>query len=245
MKEREMLTKTKENQMHGITLIALVITIIVLLILAAVTINLTLGERGIFRLAQQAAKNYTGAQNKELAGIENFEYTLDDTIAEINGQTVLNGSYSEAKKVNRPNLSHTGLTPVKFNDTNAVALVSLASGDGDDVIKNVETEEIQNESWYDYEKKQWANAKTADGSMWVWIPRFAYKISYTAEGDKSKGGTIEIVFLKGTTDEPVDGSKVEANQIVRANSTDAKDKYIVHPAFTDESRFQLCKWRMG
>ena len=34
---------------------------------------------------------------------------------------------------------------------------------------------IQN--WYDYDKKQWANAKTLDGSYWVWIPRYAYKIT--------------------------------------------------------------------
>ena len=24
--------------------------------------------------------------------------------------------------------------------------------------------------------KRWANAKSADGSYWVWIPRYAYKI---------------------------------------------------------------------
>lgn len=51
----------------GITLIALMITIIVLLILAIVTLNLTLGERGIFRTAQEARKNWIEAQNKELA----------------------------------------------------------------------------------------------------------------------------------------------------------------------------------
>ncbi len=142
---------------------------------------------------------------------------------ELNGKVVLNGKYSAKNKVNMPKLSHTGLTPVTI--------------DGEGNIKDVTDEQIQKEDWYSYNTtdKKWANAKTADGSMWVWIPRFAYKISYTTEGDKSKGGTIEIVFLKGTTDEPVDGSKVEANQIVRANSTDAKDKYIVHPAFTDES----------
>ena len=37
---------------------------------------------------------------------------------------------------------------------------------------------------------KWANAITADGSMWVWIPRYAYKITYTDSTDKSKGGTI-------------------------------------------------------
>ena len=25
--------------------------------------------------------------------------------------------------------------------------------------------------------RKWANAKTSDGSMWVWIPRYAYSIT--------------------------------------------------------------------
>jgi hypothetical protein len=65
-------------------------------------------------------------------------------------------------------------------------------------------------SWYDYGNKQWANAQTADGSMWVWIPRYEYKIptfhTYIAQ-------TIAINFLVGT-------------------STTATSGYIVHPGFT-------------
>ncbi len=30
--------------------------------------------------------------------------------------------------------------------------------------------------WCDYESKKWANVKLEDGSYFVWIPRFAYKI---------------------------------------------------------------------
>ncbi len=56
----------------GITLIALVITIIVLLILAGVTISLTLGENGIFRTAEMAGRNYTQAQEQEIAGLAEF-----------------------------------------------------------------------------------------------------------------------------------------------------------------------------
>lgn len=51
----------KEN---AITLIALIITIIVLLILAGVTINLTMGENGLFKVAQDAAKSYEEARSK-------------------------------------------------------------------------------------------------------------------------------------------------------------------------------------
>ena len=68
------------NNSKGITLIALVITIIVLLILAGVTINLTLGENGIFKTAEMAGKNYTQAQEQELAGIANFENEINNII---------------------------------------------------------------------------------------------------------------------------------------------------------------------
>ena len=69
------------NNSKGITLIALVITIIVLLILAGVTINLTLGENGIFRTAEMAGKNYTQAQEQELAGIANFANEINNIIS--------------------------------------------------------------------------------------------------------------------------------------------------------------------
>ena len=49
----------------GITLIALVITIIVLLILAGITINLTIGQDGIINMAQKAGKNYIDAEKAE------------------------------------------------------------------------------------------------------------------------------------------------------------------------------------
>ena len=40
---------------------------------------------------------------------------------------------------------------------------------------------------------RWANAVTSDGSMWVWIPRYAYRI---ASGyHQSTAGTVEIIFL--------------------------------------------------
>jgi len=51
---------------------------VVMLILAGVTINLTLGENGIFSTAQQAAKNYTHAQNKEQEDLAYFTNIVDN-----------------------------------------------------------------------------------------------------------------------------------------------------------------------
>ena len=55
----------KLKNKKGITLIALVITIIVLLILAGVVINLTLGENGILNKASEAGEAYRKAAAKE------------------------------------------------------------------------------------------------------------------------------------------------------------------------------------
>lgn len=67
----------------GITLVALVITIIVLLILAGVTITLTLREDGIFKTAEKAGENYTQAQRKELDGLNSFQTTVDRVIENV------------------------------------------------------------------------------------------------------------------------------------------------------------------
>ena len=49
----------------GITLIALVVTIIVLLILAGVAISLTIGQGGIFDRAQKAANTWRNAETNQ------------------------------------------------------------------------------------------------------------------------------------------------------------------------------------
>ena len=54
-----------KKQVKGITLIALVVTIIVLLILAGVALNLTIGQNGIFQRAQGAANTWRNAESNE------------------------------------------------------------------------------------------------------------------------------------------------------------------------------------
>ena len=82
---------------------------------------------------------------------------------------------------------------------------------------------------------KWANAITSDGSMFVWIPRYAYKITsgYHQSGTTT-GGTIEIKFLKGTTNEFLDGSgTAETDPSNITYTEDSQDQWLVHPAFTD------------
>ena len=62
--------RMQEKDTKGITLIALVITIIVLIILAGVVITLSLGNNGIFNRAKQAKEEYEIAAEKEKLGLE-------------------------------------------------------------------------------------------------------------------------------------------------------------------------------
>jgi flagellar basal body-associated protein FliL len=64
----------------GITLVALVITIIVLLILAGITISLTIGQGGILTTAQKAGQNYKDAATTENKQLQNSYNLANDII---------------------------------------------------------------------------------------------------------------------------------------------------------------------
>jgi prepilin-type N-terminal cleavage/methylation domain-containing protein len=115
--------------------------------------------------------------------------------------------------VNRPILA-SGMTPVKWDSSN-------------NEIVTTESDP----AWYDYTNKKWANAKTADGSYWVWIPRYAYKI--TSGYHSSTAGTISIKFLKGFSNLSMDGTQIETSGYA-AGTKDTSTNYFLHPAFVSD-----------
>ena len=206
-----MLKKYKSTK--GITLIALVITIIVLLILAGVSIAMLTGDNGILTQAKLAKEKTEEAQRKE-------EQQLESVLNRITSEVPSEEGYNENKNVNSPKVT-TGMIPVKHNGT-------------DWVVCSKEDPE-----WYSYDNtKKWANIMLSDGkykegkvqegqivkenelgSMYVWIPRYAYRIA----GEKN----IEVNFLKGNTNKDKNNKEYTINE-----SVDTKTTPIVHPAFS-------------
>ncbi len=191
---------------QGITLMALIITIIVLVILSVITIGAAYNS-GIIKMGTEGAKEYaTQAIEENKILNETTEY-IDDVAHKIKvmmGNIPENGSYDEVKKVNIPDL-RTGMIAVKFEDNG-------------DVVEY----RYPDDTWYDYDKKQWANAITKDNDgnitgYWVWIPRYEYKIN----SDKS----IEVKFIPTST-------------------TKADEGYKIHPAFQDgrNNNFKNGEW---
>lgn len=134
MEEIKKIRKGMAKANKGITLIALVITIIILIILAGVAVNLSLGENGIFNRAKTAREQYKMAEVKEkieLAIVDiqsekmgkGEQCTIDTIISElpgkVNGLTIskdgenAKGKYNDCDFTIDPNLKLTieGYTP--------------------------------------------------------------------------------------------------------------------------------------
>ena len=203
--------RTFKNE-NAVTLIALVITIIVLLILAGVSIAMLTGDNGIITQAQNAKEKTEEAKIRE-------EQQLESLLNKITSEVPSEEGFNESKNVNSPKVTQ-GMIPIKYNGT-------------DWVVCSKEDPE-----WYNYDDtKKWANVMLSDGtykegkvpegqivkenelgSMYVWIPRYAYRIA----GEKN----IEVNFLKGNTNQDKDGKEYTEDE-----NTNTKTTPIVHPAF--------------
>ena len=82
-----------KKQIKGITLIALVVTVIVLLILAGVAINLTVGDNGLFKRAQNATDTWRMAEENEQSVMEQAADFIDNYITRVDGVPIPKGFY--------------------------------------------------------------------------------------------------------------------------------------------------------
>lgn len=83
-KERGIITMEKQRlrKNKGITLIALVITIIILLILAGITISMLFGENGLLNRATDATEEYSKSEVREKVELLLSEYVIDKATGE-------------------------------------------------------------------------------------------------------------------------------------------------------------------
>ena len=208
----------KTNGQKGITLVALVITIIILLILATISIQ-ALTNTGLFQKANEAKEKTKNATENQATILNEYEDELNKYISGNVKTLQADGSWNSGKKVNSPQLME-GMTGIYWDK------------DGNEIEVTADNQD----NWYDYDKQEWANAitKDSDGNItgyWVWIPRYAYKIEsgrYT-----STAGKISVKFLQGTSNK--DENNAEISQNYPETTGETMSAYVVHPSFTDGS----------
>ena len=109
-------------------------------------------------------------------------------------------------------------------------------------------DEEASEEWYNYsisedkkdeKQSKWANAKLVKNdvaSYFVWIPRYAYRITYYKEKELKK----ETVYYDGYGMWSADSAKKKYNLEEDIQTVTYNDnKYIVHPAFVNESENKI------
>ena len=87
-----MKTKSKNRQERGITLIALVVTIVVLLILAGVSISLVLNNNGVINKSKDARDQYAEAQTNEEKQLNEVSDWIDTKVGDTTGGGSAGGS---------------------------------------------------------------------------------------------------------------------------------------------------------
>lgn len=179
----------KIKSTKGITLISLVITIIILIILAGVVINLSLGENGLFGRAKEARDKYLASaedEQRELdelykqLGIENLPENTKENPQEIGKEVALKDGWGTqtVKYTNTKN----GLEVKNLTKVATVYAVSVGNGDTVPVpkdfyyvggtLKNGVIISDNEQDKYDGTTDKTAHAyrKNLQGNQFVWIP---------------------------------------------------------------------------
>lgn len=143
-RKKEEKNKRKFNE-KGITLIALVVTIVVLLILAGISINLMLGENGIIKKAKEAKTAHEQGWNNDIDAMDNYEKYIDESVNgnsedEDTGDKVYAKLYDDGTLI--------------FSSTDYTASDKNLAEDYGDISKN--------KFWFNEEE-------IVEGNYWGWI----------------------------------------------------------------------------
>ena len=249
-----MLVKFKgKSETGSISLYVLISMLFFLIILIALFVN---------------ANNKVQTQQRELEKVQS-EYGKEDINdvyqEELIGDDGINTiGYDKEKEVNSPKITsstdeNTGLIPIKWNGSNWVVC-----NEDDPEWYNYSSEDIQvtaeDGTTQTVPAMTWANAMLSDGtlkkgtaqpgdvvpdtqegSMFVWIPRYAYSINkYKTDGpgDEANGttqGITRVEFLKGNTNIGSSGTEYptdyDTDEMEKEENIGTATPMIVHPAF--------------
>ena len=174
--------KKLKRQVKGITLVALVVTIIILLILAGVAISLSLGEDGIFKRAQESSMVYENASGNEKIEIDKVSNYIDN----------LNGiqNMSEVEKAIKKGTVYKENTTIYDKYNNPVKVpqgFKLAKDSGEDITKGVVIEDVE------------AGDSNTRGNQYVWVPIGNVKYNTSGEVKTINFGRYEYEFETNST----------------------------------------------
>ncbi len=192
---KENLQLQKNAKMSGITLIALVVTIVVLLILAGITISLVFSENGIIAKAREAA-------NKTNEAIINEQAQMNDVTAAMENMLNGTGGSTTPEEPEDPteNWDLSKVDPVQSTDAEPVT-VPVPKGY---TASKVTGETTVEDGFVIYEGEEVVNDTNKDTAQttrnqFVWVPVANPNEMYGTDKDGKKWGKLYDFSAGGIT----------------------------------------------
>ena len=189
--------------MHGITLIALVVTIVVLLILSSVTISAIFSDNGIIKKAQEAANKTKEAVEREQAELNQL---YNDLASALNNTTGGGGTIPDEPempegwddtKVNAVESADGIIVPVPKGYTASEVTGENTVKDGFVIYENI-TGEDKKEPVTDASDIETAQETR---NQFVWVPVANPNEMYGTDKDGKKRGKLYVFSATGITHE--------------------------------------------
>ena len=199
----------KRTAERGITLVALVITIVILIILATITINFAFGEEGLIARAEQAKNLTEQAIRNEQDSLNSLMEKFNEIISGEGGEIPEKPEKSEveiAKENGEPFDEKTTIEDEHKNKITVPEGFKIAEDSGDTVQEGIVIEDAFSED------------ENVRGSQYVWIP-----VGTFIKDDKTESN--EIVLGRYTFANDVNGTPTLQQA---AYTTDSLQKIIKH-----------------
>ncbi len=229
--------KKEKNKMYegGITLIALVVTVVVLLILAGVSLNLVIGNEGILTRSKEAVDKYGKQAENEQQGLNNVETWLGEQFGgstgsgedkgvikvPVNTKATKNGTINGGTPNTNNPIIPEGYTPINAGSAtwgNGNSSPAQSSVDNGLVIKD------------------------SKGNEWVWVPVEASVLSsmYETSNDgiaiSGDVGVTTKLYTKSTTIGKTGDTKTLSRSTL--NTTDYREPDLITSYDKKESYYK-------
>ena len=192
--------KTQKNN-KGITLIALVITIIVLLILAGVSIAMLTGETGILTQAQRAKNETENAAQNEAAILDEYNQYLNDI---TKGETTGGGTTESTLGTVTGSETSNSIVQDSLGNKVVVPAGFVVQNPNDNVENGIVIVDVD-------------ESRPTVGSEFVWIP---VGIIHTSSGDKTITLRRYVFNSDGSINEELSKTEPKDQLVTTSTSTD-------------------------
>ncbi len=214
----------RKRKQKGVTLIALVITIIILIILAGVTIGMVIEPDGLIKQAQRGKSDTLNAQVESDEKLNALEEEIKKATGENNKKSATPGKKVEGENAIYTDSTGTAIIPVGF------AVVT----DSDTINNGLVISDVENDDM--------ANSKK--GNQFVWIPVPDFSKFHLIEGYNN--GRLDTMLSQASNPAREAGATKEVGTPLAKNSTTGtKESIAMYKSVADNKGFYIARFEAG